>query len=126
MSWFSKINPVDIAEKNRRIDDLEREVQRYSEALQQEREKFENYKKSIEDAARSATFSFDFNVVEVFSVERNVGDGGKPVTIIGYLLPEPINIDGIVASRTAVKEWYLHCDDDQHKAIVKAFEDSRK
>ena len=38
MSWFNKINPVDIAEKNRRIDELERELQRYSEALSAEAE----------------------------------------------------------------------------------------
>ena len=125
MGWFDKINPVDIAEKNRRIDELEREIKRYSEALAQERKSFEEYKKTIDDNARAANFSFDFKAVKVFSVERN-NDKGYPCTIIGYLLPEPVNLDGIVASRNAVKEWYLHCDDKQHEAIVKAFKESQK
>lgn len=124
MSWFDKVT---LAEKNRRIDDLEREVQRYSEALQQERNNFENFKKSIDDAARSSSFFFDFNSVKAFSVERNTAADGKPVTIIGYLLPEPVVVtDSETTTKDIVREWYLHCDEKQHEAIVKAFKESRK
>ena len=123
MRWFDKVT---LAEKNRRIDDLEREVQRYSEALQQERNNFENFKKSIDDAARSSSFSFDFNSVKAFSVKRNTADG-KPVTIIGYLLHEPVVVtDSETTTKDIVREWYLHCDEKQHEAIVKAFNESRK
>lgn len=129
MSWFDKVTLAEkkiLFEKNRRIDDLEREVQRYSEALQQERNNFENFKKSIDDAARSSSFSFDFNSVKAFSVERNTADG-KPVTIIGYLLPEPVVVtDSETTTKDIVREWYLHCDEKQHEAIVKAFKESRK
>ena len=137
MRWFGKVTLAEknrrIDDLNRRIDDLEREVQRYSEALrrasealQQERNNFENFKKSIDDAARSSSFSFDFNSVKAFSVERNTADG-KPVTIIGYLLPEPVVATGSeTTTKDIVREWYLHCDEKQHEAIVKAFKGSRK
>lgn len=129
MSWFDKVTLAEkkiLFEKNRRIDDLEREVQRYSEVLQQERNNFENFKKSIDDAARSSSFSFDFNSVKAFSVERNTADG-KPVTIIGYLLPEPVVVtDSETTTKDIVRERCLHCDEKQHEAIVKAFKESRK
>lgn len=122
MSWFSKINPVDIAEKNRRIDDLEREITRYADALSDARKKIQEFT----DSARSSTFSFDFNAVKVFSIERNFHDN-RLCTIIGYLLPEPVVVtEGETTTRDVVREWYLYCDNTQHEAIVKAFEASRK
>jgi hypothetical protein len=114
MTWFSKINPVDITEKNRRIEQLERELIAANGAL-----------KDMIDASRnesrSATFCFDFKAVKAFSVERNI-DGKLPVTIIGYMLP--VVSDG--KETFAVKEWYLHCDEKQHEAVVKAFKESVK
>jgi hypothetical protein len=113
MSWFNKVNPV-IAQHNRRIEELERELQRYKDALQEERDQ-------IKRSSRSAPFSFDFNSVKAFSVERNL-DGNLPVTVIGYLLP--IVTDG--KETFAVKEWYLHCDDARHEEIIQAFKETRK
>lgn len=122
MRWFSKINPVDIAEKDRRIEELEQEIQRYSDALSAERKKMEEFT----NATRSATFSFDFNTVKAFSVERNVS-GGLPCTIIGYLLPEPVSVtEGDITTKDVVREWYLYCDEKQHEEIVKSFKESRK
>jgi hypothetical protein len=122
MSWFSKINPVDIAEKNRRIDELERELARYRDALEGERAKL----KTIQESVRSENFEFDFNAVKAFSVERNIKDG-VPCTIIGYLLPEPVTItEGEYTTKDVVREWYLYCDDKQHETIIKSFKESRK
>jgi hypothetical protein len=36
----------------------------------------------------------------------------------------PIVSDG--KETFAVKEWYLHCDEKQHEAVVKAFKESMK
>jgi hypothetical protein len=126
MSWFSRINPIEVAEKSRRIEELEREIERYAHALQKEREAAQDYKKAIEHSARSASFEFDFKAVNVFSVERNMKDG-VPVTIIGYLLAEPVVFtEGESSTKDVVREWYLYCDDKQHESVVKAFKDSRK
>lgn len=122
MSWFSKINPVDIAEKNRRITDLEVELSDKCNEVETLKAKI----RSIEDATRSATFHFDFNAVNAFSVERNINNN-VPCTIIGYLLPEPVVFtEGETSTKDVVREWYLYCDEKQHESIVKAFKESRK
>lgn len=72
-----------------------------------------------------ADFVFDFNTVNAFSVERNVHEG-RPCTIIGYLLPTEEVKDGTITNSDKVREWCLYCSIDQHKALVKAFKESRK
>lgn len=72
-----------------------------------------------------ADFAFDFNVVNAFSIERNVHDG-RPCTLIGYMLPTEEVKDGTITNSDKVREWYLYCSMDQHKALVKAFKESRK
>ena len=126
MSWFSRINPVDVVEKNRRISELERELERYTEALKNEREAIELYKKKLTDTVRSENFEFDFNAVKVFSVERNFKDN-MPCTIIGYLLPEPVVFtEGETSTKDVVREWYLYCDSVQHEKIIEQFKASKK
>jgi hypothetical protein len=115
-SWEKKT--VDISEQNRRIDSLENELTRKCNELVMLKDKIED----LTDASRSSTFFFDFTAVKAFSVERNIGVGGMPNTIIGYLLP--VVSEGNV--HHDVKEWYLNCDDKQHESIVKSFKESRK
>lgn len=123
MSWFSKIKPVDVTDMDRRLDDLEIELTRKCNEVTELQAKVRAY----EDATRSATFSFDFAAVKAFSVERNVGNNNMPVTIIGYLLPEPVVVtEGETTTKDVVREWYMYCDEKQHEALVKAFKDSRK
>jgi hypothetical protein len=126
MSWFSKINPVDIAEKARRISELEREIERYADALKAEREATAEFKKKLTDTVRSENFEFDFDAVKVFSVERNFKDN-VPCTIIGYLLPEPVVFtEGETSTKDVVREWYLYCDSTQHEKIIEQFKASKK
>jgi hypothetical protein len=47
------------------------------------------YKKRIEGEFSNASFAIDWDTMNVFSVERNWGHG-YPVTILGYLLSEPV------------------------------------
>lgn len=123
ISWFNKINPVDIAEKNRRINDLEQELTRMGNALSEER----SLVRRLQESYRSDSFEFDFKAVKAFSVERNLDTKNLPVTVIGYLLPEPVTTtEGETTIKDVVREWYLHCDQKQHEYIVKAFKDSRK
>lgn len=120
MSWF-KDKPVD--DVDRRLDELEIEFARKCNEVTELQAKIRAY----EDATRSATFSFDFGAVKAFSIERNVGNNNMPVTIIGYLLPEPVVVtEGETTTKDVVREWYMYCDEKQHEALVKAFKDSRK
>ena len=121
MSWFNKDTPEDNIDE--RMRNLEVELTR----VLNENTELKAKVKAYEDATRSATFSFDFNAVKAFSVERNIGNGNMPVTIIGYLLPEPVVVtEGETTTKDVVREWYMYCDEKQHEALVKAFKDSRK
>ena len=122
-SWEKKNSSVDVAEKTRQIDALERELTRLGNALAEERLVI----KTLQDATRSSSFAFDFTAVKAFSVERNLDAKNLPVTIIGYLLPEPVVVtEDTTTTKDVVREWYLHCDEKQHEAIVKAFKESIK
>lgn len=70
----------------------------------------------------SAPVHFDFKNMKAFSVERNVNNG-KPCTIIGYLLQEPVlSSDGeMIVQKDIVKEWYLYCNDERHAELVEQF-----
>lgn len=122
MMWSWEKSPVNIAEKTRRIEELEIELARKTNETVDLKSKLD---KVISDA-RSVSFAFDFKAVKAFSVERNIGNDGIPVTIIGYMLEEPVVVsEGETTTKDVVREWYLNCDDKQHEAIVKAFKESR-
>lgn len=120
MGWFDKVT---LAEKNRRIDELEIELTRKCNEVTELKSKLDK----IKSESRSATFVFDFNSVKAFSVERNIGNEGIPVTIIGYMLEEPVVVsEGETTTKDVVREWYLNCDEKQHETLVQAFRDSIK
>ena len=117
-SWEKKNN--DIAEKNIRTD-IEL-TQKCNEVAV-----LKSKISELTNPARSATFFFDFSSVKAFSVERNLDSKDLPVTIIGYLLPEPVCVtEDSTTTKDVVREWYLHCDEKQHESIVKAFKESIK
>lgn len=71
-------------------------------------------------------FAFDFNAVNVFSLERNWKDH-RPCSIIGYTLSEPYTeTDGNVQTKEVVREWYLYCSKEQHAKLVEQFRNSMK
>ena len=71
-------------------------------------------------------FVFDFNAVNVFSLERNWKDH-RPCTIIGYTLSEPYaQTDGNVQTKEVVREWYLYCSKEQHAKLVEQFRNAMK
>lgn len=119
MGWFDKVT---LAEKNRRIDQLEAELTRKCNEVTELKSKVDKFNREY----RSSTFVFDFKAVKAFSVERNIGSEGLPITIIGYMLEEPVVIsEGETTTKDVVREWYMSCDETQHEAIVKAFKESR-
>jgi len=73
----------------------------------------EEYKKKVTFMSRNAGVAIDFNVIEVFSVERSVRYG-IPQTIVGYVANRE---DGIV-----LREWYLEINEIRHEELVREFE----
>lgn len=118
MSFFwckRKTEKQEVKEKPVREQLLENEIVNLKE-----------YIASLESKSRDSTFSFDFNAVDAFSVERN-WNNGKLCTIIGYLVNEQIIHDnGKILDKQSVKEWYLYCSDQQHEKLVKDFNESKK
>lgn len=73
-----------------------------------------------ENYRSSATFAFDFKAVKVFSIER-LANNDSERTVIGCLLPEPVNLDGIITIKNKVLEWTLYCNEVQHEMLVDEF-----
>ena len=95
-----------------RVNELEHQIKRYQDRLESE-------------FAR-ASFSVDWDAMNVFSIERNNNglDGHK--TILGYLLSEPYTTsDGSVTSTDVVREWSLYCSHQEHERLVVEFNEYR-
>jgi translation initiation factor IF-2 len=75
----------------------------------------------------NASVGFDFNKVDVFSVERMVSDN-KPCTVIGYHVKkqEYVSSNNSIAENLELQQWYLYCSAEWHEKLVKQFEASRK
>jgi hypothetical protein len=118
MGWFSKKVPKVLTDASiNEVDDLKRQI----ECMKRKYDEAQEMIHKFQTATRSASFSFDFKAVPVFSVERNVGCDGMPVTVIGYTLP------AIVEGKETyvVKEWYLNCDEANHERLVSEFQEVR-
>lgn len=119
MFWFCKKKTdeqlenalLSKSELTKKVEKLEQEVKNYEEVL-----------KRINTEIPASSFSFDFDAVKVFSIERNINDN-RPVTIIGYFLPEAriVEQEGNVVTNDVVREWYLYCNQEQHEKLVEEF-----
>ena len=113
------------AEDKRKIIDLENQI----DNLKRDNN---SYKKRIEDwvkgDAAMASFSIDWDVMRVFSIERNPSEG-TPKTILGYMMSEPAfktdpygNVSA-VNKKDVVCEWTLYCSAETHEDLVIEFND---
>lgn len=82
--------------------------------------KVEKYEKRLEGEFAKASFSIDWNTLNVFSIERNICNEGTQnhITIIGYMLAEPIDSDTF---KDVVCEWTLYCSHEEHQRLVAEF-----
>jgi hypothetical protein len=100
----------------KRVSELETEVKQFQKVLDK-----------INADVPASSFAFDFSTVKVFSIERNFNDN-RPVTIIGYFLPEArvVENDNGVITNDVVREWFLYCSQEQHEKLVEEFRKSKK
>ena len=112
----------EFADRNaRRANELDVELQEARNELIQLRKKL-----AERDAEEGmCSFEFDFKAVKAFSIERNIHEG-RPVTIIGYLVPTEEVKDGVITNTDKIREWYLYCNVHKHEALVQAFREARR
>lgn len=97
-----------------KINLLEHELEKYKARL------------SVEYAA--ASFSIDWKVMNVFSIERNLCNDGTQNhrTILGYMTEEPVTtVENSVTYKDVVREWTLYCSHDEHQRLVAEFNEYR-
>jgi hypothetical protein len=116
-SWEKK-DKIETSELYARLADMERAnaaLQGKLDSTQRELDKFKS-------EFAKATPCIDFDIMRVFSIERNPGNG-LACTMIGYYMNEPvISSDGeMIVNRDVVKEWTLYCNTERHEELIKQF-----
>ena len=114
--FWSKTNYLDYAKLSKLETEntsLKFEIDRLNTMVEQLQLENKTLKDQITNDARSATMVIDFSNMDVFSVERIVGDAG-PLTTIGHWV---VDADGVKNSA----EWVLHCTTETHEKLVGEF-----
>jgi len=101
--------------------DLKRKLNEAEHEAKELREKFE----AVKASGTKVPFEFDFKAMRAFSIERNFNKG-EPCTVIGYLrdVSETHSEDNgysRVITNAKVCEWYLYCDEANHKRLSTEF-----
>ena len=112
---------------SKEIERLMEENQKLLVTVNDQNQKIKALTKEQEDTSKSECV-LDFSKIRVFSVERYVGEGDKPCTLIGYLLSEPVtSSDGtFLTTKDVVCQWYLYCSPQRHEEIVREYKRSLK
>jgi hypothetical protein len=124
--WFNMKAKMESAQKAAekyaaRVNELDVEVTSLRNEMISLRKKLEQ-----EDAIeQNLSVAIDFNKIDAFSVERNIGDNNRRCTVIGYLQPSKTTADGVVTKISTTQEWVLYCSAEQHEKLVKEFEGSK-
>jgi hypothetical protein len=88
--------------------------------------KIKQYQERLEGDFAKASFSVDWNAMNVFSIERNNNGHDGYKTILGYMLSEPYTTsDGSITSTDVVREWTLYCSHQEHERLVVEFNEYR-
>jgi hypothetical protein len=88
--------------------------------------KIKQYQERLDSEFSKASFSIDWALMNVFSIERNITglDGTK--TILGYMMAEPVTtIENDVTYKDVVREWTLYCSHEEHQRLVAEFNEYR-
>jgi len=117
--FFGAIDKLTYSNLKCELEDLRNENHRLRRAN-------DEYKNRINGEFSSASFGINWGTMNVFSVERNWSHG-CPVTILGYLLSEPVtHTEEQVTYKDVVREWTLHCSAETHEKLVKEFTEWKK
>jgi len=91
--------------------------------LKHELESAQTTLKQIEQHTQDSEFVIDWSGMHAFAFER-IMSGSRPVSIIGYFI-NTTGVDknnyAVVVDTKTVKEWTLHCSDEQHDKLAIEF-----
>ena len=88
------------------------------EDLRRENRRLRSLIEDIGAKISSSPVVVDFQLMNVFSIERMAKDN-TPVTIIGYFINN-------ANEEKKVKEWYVYCNDQRHQQLVAEFNEYLK
>jgi hypothetical protein len=101
-------------------NELQKEIAQLKEAIDSHnRTCEENTRKDV----HTSTFAINFDVMNVFSIERGFRDKYTAYTVLGYFTPIPIvGADNVVVgTKNEMHEWSLYCSHEEHNRIVQEF-----
>lgn len=104
--------PIDLYTPEEQVVLLNKQVYELTEKIAQLQKQKELADNQVTQENNEATFSCDFEMMDAFSIERNVSNN-KYCTIIGYLRED--------GDKQTVHEWTLYCSMKQHELLVKEF-----
>jgi len=117
MNWFKQTVNPDTKEDIQESLKLESAVKQLKAELATALKTLED----IEKRTYNSDFVIDWSVMRAFSFERST-HGDRPISIIGYFLYSlTTNENGESFETETVKEWTLHCSDEQHEKLAKDF-----
>jgi hypothetical protein len=88
--------------------------------------RIKHYQDRLDSEFSKASFSIDWALMNVFSIERNITGNDGHKTILGYMMAEPVTtIENDVTYKDVVREWTLYCSHDEHQRLVAEFNEYR-
>ena len=118
---FGNSKLIQLSDRNvklaNRVAELEKQIDHHNSIVRETSQK---------DLATSS-FAIDFNRMNVFAIERNVNHDGRPHTIVGHFVDEPVIFEGgDVASKSVVHEYTFYCSHEEHERLVKEFTEFKR
>lgn len=120
---FGFNNRIEISDLRLKVAEVEKE----NAVLQRQLKNAHDDLALIASESKNATPYIDFDIMRVFSIERN-NEGRAPCTMLGYYMNDPVmSSDGeMLINRDVVKEWTLFCNTDRHEELVSKFIEWKK
>jgi hypothetical protein len=89
-------------------------------------DQLKQYRERLEGDFAKASFSVDWDTMNVFSIERNMAGADGTKTILGYMMAEPFTtVENDVTYKDVVREWTLYCSHEEHQRLVAEFNEYR-
>ena len=118
MNWFKrKVVDIDAKEYPKESVKESSKLERAVADLKTQLDNAQATIKEIEQRTFNSMVVIDWSTMRAFSVERTMS-GLQPVTVIGYVI---VTVADEHHGNEVVKEWTLHCSDEQHEKLAMEF-----
>lgn len=108
------------SKRDREVESLKQLIKAHEVAYDELVDFYNKRDEQLQNESRNLPVTLNFGLMDAFSVERTF-QNGQPLTVVGYKLRHDTRENNITTSTYEVKEWYLNCNDEVHKDVVKQF-----